>query len=114
MIDLISEVVLCKSVTPNGVANITLPNYPCAINLILPCGKIIMMQYNVEHPEINIDFPEDLIVTNWQRDMQPATMVSGLSNDMKGMQQFAPGHVRNVRSLNINLKSEYLIFERNN
>lgn len=114
MNELTANVAVCNSPPKNGVATITLPNYQCTINLILPCGKIVEIKYNTEHPALDIEFPEDLIVTNWQSDMIPAAMVTGLSNDMKGMEQFAPGHVRNTKMLNVNLKPEYLIDERNN
>lgn len=53
------------------------------IDVVLPCGKIIQLQYRLESPSIDICLPVECGVTNWAGDdMQPSMPVGKLSHVM--------------------------------
>lgn len=53
------------------------------INLILPSGEHIVLQYRNEgnFPSLDICFECERAVTNWSRDMKPAPNAHGLPED---------------------------------
>lgn len=95
-----------------GTVIIELPTYDCDINLQFPNGQRVELKYQMGVPSLEIQLPEQLVVTNWNDNMEPAEMMSGLSpNDSH---QFAPGHVRLASQIIVDLRSEYFMHSRGN
>lgn len=66
------------------------------IDLVLPNGQVIKLQYRLENPSIDICLPTECGVTNWKgNDMEPAKMI-----------QHCP-HYRYAKQLVIDLASEW-------
>ena len=52
---------------------IELNNQETDIDVVLPGGKLIQLQYRLEGPSIDICLPAECVVTNWEGDdMKPA------------------------------------------
>lgn len=67
------------------------------IDVVLPCGKIIQLQYRLESPSIDICLPTECGVTNWiGDDMDPAPPVKTKS------------HIRLAKQLVIDLNPEWI------
>jgi hypothetical protein len=57
----------------SGEVEITLPLHDTDVNLVLPNGDTIALQYRVEGPSIDVVLPYDTSVTNWKgEDMEDA------------------------------------------
>ncbi len=69
------------------------------VNLRLPNGRIMVVQYRIEGGSIDICLPENTPVVNWQGDdMEPAI----------GLDGFPEGNVRMAKQLMIELDPKYL------
>ncbi len=69
------------------------------VDLVLPNGQVISLQYRLEAPSIDVCLPEDLAVTNWTGDdMEPAPEAGPLSAGF--------AHVRLAKQLVIDLNPE--------
>ena len=67
------------------------------VDLILPRGQLIQLQYRLESPSIDVCLPTECGVTNWEGDdMEPAKVVGKLE------------HVRNAKQLVIDLNPEWV------
>jgi len=59
-----------------GTVEVTLPHHECDVNLRLPHGEVIALQYRLESPSIDVVMPDNVAVTNWEGDdMQPAKSI---------------------------------------
>lgn len=76
------------------------------INLVLPNGKLIQLQYRVEGQSIDVVLPTNLRVTNWiGDDMQPAPAVHPLGTS------HPIDHCRTAKQLVIDLDPAMLVPE---
>jgi len=67
------------------------------IDLKLPGGQVIQLQYRLEAPSIDVCLPNECDVTNWQGDdMEPAR------------QSLDGSHVRQAKQLVIDLDPEWV------
>jgi len=67
------------------------------VDLILPRGQLIQLQYRLESPSIDVCLPTECGVTNWEGDdMKPAKVVGKLK------------HVRNAKQLVIDLNPAWV------
>jgi len=67
------------------------------IDLILPRGQLVQLQYRLESPSIDVCLPTECGVVNWQGDdMEPADVVD------------KQGHIRNAKQLVIDLNPEWV------
>ena len=67
------------------------------VDLILPRGQLIQLQYRLESPSIDVCLPTECGVVNWKGDdMEPADVV-----DKKG-------HIRNAKQLVIDLNPKWV------
>ena len=78
---------------------IQLEQHDCDVNLRLPNGEVIAVQYRVEGYSIDVCLPQDLSVINWTGDdMEPAPEAEKLSAGMP--------HVRLAKQLCIGLNPD--------
>jgi hypothetical protein len=88
-----------------GEINIAVPKYDVCIHLLLPNGEIIEIAIHPGSASLEINLPQVATATN-MNDVDPAQPFLGLSDDPKNSTQFAPGHVRLVKQVAIDLKPE--------
>jgi hypothetical protein len=80
-------------------ATLQLPRHECDVDLVLPNGQVISLQYRLEGPSLDVVLPEDTYVTNWQGDdMDPAFPAK----------EFPDGHVRIAKQLVIDIDPEWV------
>ncbi len=113
--DLSASAKIERTPCEHGVATINLPSYGCDIDLVLPNGSIIHIEYQTTHPSLHIGLYEDTMVTSLIGDATPTQPFLGLSTDgEKERKQFEPGHVRLTRNLIVELPKDCLMHSRGN
>jgi hypothetical protein len=93
---------------------IQLDNFDNDVDLVLPNGEVISLQFRCEAPTLDIVLPEDLAVTNWEGDdMSPALPFhpkndTGAVINADDFNFNEDGHIRVAKQLCIGLNPEYL------
>lgn len=82
--------------------SVQLATHDTDINVLLPNGEQVILQFRVESPSLDIILPGDLPVTNWSGDdMQPAKALR-----YKGMHMWA--HIRKAKQLVVSFNEDIL------
>ena len=81
-----------------GETLLQLPDHDFDINLRLPNGQLVALQWRIESPSMDVVLPENLSVVNWiGDDMEPAPKVKD-----------CPAHIRQAKQLVIEFAPEVL------